>query len=199
MRERWSERMRVRGWRGVVLLAACLLALLPVACRRPAPPGEPQHTVPPAPAVKGVYFAPRNPAQPHLQPYPLSAWQAKGFTLVHRAQDLYAAVGPETEVIAFDAEVVGAVDVDWLRAQFAQHRVVVGINFNLRELEQLLADTPPWTWTQAWRPPTPEPMFAVRVRGQTCSGGGQERFSRFAPLDTFLRAMVLPHIQCAHT
>ena len=162
--------------------AALLLSGAAAACTRPTSGTQ-----------RMVYFAPAGTAEQALQPFPIGDWQARGVAVVYRFSDLQRSVGATTQVIVLDAATRPYVDIQWLRTQLHQHRVVVGINIDMRDLQELLGDTPPLT--DHWHPA--DPMFSLKAEGQTCSSGFQDRFTWWAPLDRFLEAIVRPAAECA--
>lgn len=178
---------------GVRRCALLLLAAGLVACAPASPRGQP------GPAPRLVYFAPAQPADPGLRPYSLDEWRRNGALVVHCFEELRAAVGRETEVIALDAEVLPDVDRAWLRAQAhpPRPRVVVAVNLNLRELQEVLDEPTPWQWAQYWKPG--DPHFALVAWGSGCHAAGQERFAAFSPLATFLTAWAERYADCART
>jgi hypothetical protein len=172
----------------VALLGAVLASAL-TACAPPAAAGRPR------PAPRLVYLAPAHAAHPERQPYPRTDWQAAGVALVYRFADLRAAAGVETEVIALDAEVRPTVDTAWLRAQLRQRRTIVGINIDLRDLQEAVDDTASQPWTTHWRPDVP--FFAVLGRGPACGTSAQDPFRSWGPADRFVEVVVLPVAACA--
>jgi hypothetical protein len=141
-----------------------------------------------------VYFAPAHPVHPDGQPFSEAEWQQEGVTVVHRFGDLRASVGQETEVLIIDAEVLSQVDHAWLRAQarVPQPRVIVGVNLNLRELQEVL--DAPQPWAAPWTPD--DHHFAILATGQGCGAAGQDRFVLWKPLPTFMREWVQRYTEC---
>jgi len=112
------------------------------------------------------------------RPFSLEDWRRAGVAVVTRFTELRAVVGLETEAIVIDADGLPDVNVEWLRAQSQppQPRVIVVINFNLRELQELLNEPQPWT--TSWKPL--DPHFALVAWGHGCHSAGQDRFAHWS-------------------
>ena len=155
------------------------------------------------PTARIFYLAPAQAADPKLRPFTDEQWRAAGVTLLRSFSELRNAVTAPGDTVLVDGEVFGQVDTYWLRTQFAQRRVIGGVNVGMNELYRVLGDPrrqlyrdgkpipqTPWIDLAAQRP-----HYALTASGPHCNRGSQDYFST-TPLATLLERIRLS-AECA--